>query len=313
MLNPGSRRWSKPASLLIATDLGDIDRLFPLALEQAKHSGAGLFLLHVLTATNSIAVDAGGLPYYSPTEAINDAEKFLAPYCAEAQQANIDCEVLVREGAAAQQILATVRQMHVDRVLLGTRSRGKWGKLLLGSVAEQVLRSVSVPVLTVGPEARQSEAAANGMETVLHATSLSRASHAGAALACEVARTSRARLVLLHVLRPSQAGGGLASEAMERANTELAAMIPSDLACQCACTTRVAAGNIAIEILAEATSVRASLIVLGAAHSSPIGAMAREGTVYRVLAHARCPVLTLREQDVAAETEPHKQGYALHE
>ena len=312
MLEPGSHRWSKPASILIATDLGDIDRLFPYALEQARNTGARLFLLHVLTATNSIAVDPGGLPYYSPTEAIDYAEKFLATYCAEAQQANIDCEVLVREGAAAQQILATVRQLHVDRVLLGTRSRGKWGKLLLGSVAEQVLRSVWVPVLTVGPAAHRRDSAVDGKETVLHATSLSTASHASAALACEVARTSSARLILLHVLTPSHTESSLRTEAIEHAEETLAAMIPSDLACRCSCTTRVATGNIAIEILAEAAAVQASLIVLGAAHTSPIGAMAREGTVYRVLAHARCPVLTLREQDMAAEPEPHKR-FALHE
>ena len=114
MLEPGSHRWSKPASILIATDLGDIDRLFPYALAQAKESGARLYLLHVLTATNSIAVDSGGLPYYNPTEAIDYAEKFLQSYSAEAQVASIRCDVLVREGAAPQQILAAARQLHAD-------------------------------------------------------------------------------------------------------------------------------------------------------------------------------------------------------
>jgi nucleotide-binding universal stress UspA family protein len=313
MLEPGSHRWSKPASILIATDLGDIDRLFPFALSQAKESGARLFLLHVLTATNSIAVDPGGLPYYNPTEAIDYAEKFLSSYCAEAQQASIDCEVLVREGSAAQQILAAVRQLHVDRVLLGTRSRGKWGKLLLGSVAEQVLRSAPVPVLTVGPEAHQSEAAVDGQKTVLHATSLSKASGASAALACEVARTSRAKLLLMHVLMPSQENGTVPDEVIERVEHELEALMPADLACQCACTAKVAKGNVAIEILAEALAAHATLIVLGAAHSSPMGAKAREGTVYRVLAHARCPVLTLREKDATAGIEIYKEGFAVQE
>lgn len=311
MPQSGSQRWSKPTSILIATDLGDIDRLFPFALSQAKESGARLFLLHILTATNSIAVDPGGLPYYNPTEAIDYAEKFLSSYRAEAILASIECEVLVREGSAAQQILATVRQLHVDRVLLGTRSRGKWGKLLLGSVAEQVLRSALVPVLTVGPEAHQGQAAVGGQATVLHATSLSKASGSSAALACEVARAARAKLVLMHVLIPSQETGTVAAEVIERVERELKALIPDDLACECACTTRVAKGNIAIEILAEALSTHAGLIVLGAAHNSPIGAMAREGTVYRVLAHARCPVLTLREQETAADIEPHKEGFAL--
>lgn len=312
MLEPGSHRWSKPASILIATDLGDIDRLFPYALAQAKESGARLYLLHVLTATNSIAVDSGGLPYYNPTEAIDYAEKFLQSYSAEAQVASIRCDVLVREGAAPQQILAAARQLHADWILLGTRSRGKWGKLLLGSVAEQVLRSAPVPVLTVGPEAHQGEAAVDGRETVLHATSLSKASGSSAALACEVARSSQAKLVLMHVLMPAQETGIVDDDLVERVEHELQALIPPDLACQCACTTRVARGNIAIEILAEARTAHASLIVLGAAHISPMGAMAREGTVYRVLAHAHCPVLTLREHDLANGTGPHKLDAVLH-
>jgi nucleotide-binding universal stress UspA family protein len=296
MPEAASHRWSKPASILLATDLADVDKLLPFAIRQAKESGAHIFVLHVLTGTNSIAVDQGGLPYYNPTEAFDYAEKYLATYCADARRANVDCEVIIREGGSAQQILATARQMRVDQILLGTRSRGKWGKLLLGSVAEQVLRSAPVPVFTVGPEANLSEAAVDGHVTVLHATSLSRASGASAALACEVARASSARLVLLHVLPPS-ADGNVAPGLMKRAEEEMLAMIPQDLACQCAATVRVACGNVAIEILAQAAATNASLIVLGAAYSSPIGAMTREGTVYRVLSHAHCPVLTLKERD----------------
>ena len=312
MSEPGSHRWSKPASILIATDLGDIDRLFPIALEQAVESKARLFILHVLTSTNSVVVDPGGLPYYNPTEAIDYAEKFLASYCAEARQASVQCEVLVREGAASQQILSVVRQRQIDRVLLGTRSRGKWGKLLLGSVAEQVLRSVPVPVLTLGPEAHTGDAAVDGPPTILHATSLSKASHASAALACEIARASGARLMMMHVLSPSRGAAG-SQEASDRASRALADLIPPDLACQCSCTTRVAKGNVAIEILAEAAQSRAGLIILGATHSSPINSLAREGTVYRVLAHAHCPVLTLREQNNATENKSHAEGLALHE
>jgi nucleotide-binding universal stress UspA family protein len=312
MLEPGSHRFSKPASILVATDFADIDRLFPIALEQARESGARLFILHVLTSTNSVIVDPGGLPYYNPTEAIDYAEKFLASYCAEAHQAGVQCEVLVREGAPSQQILSVVRQRQIDRVFLGTRGRGKWGKLLLGSVAEQVLRSVQVPVLTLGPEVHTADAPVDGPMTILHATSLSRASHASAALACEIARTSGALLLMLHVLAPDQKGI-VSQEATDRANRALAALIPADLACQCSCMVRTAKGNAAIEILAEASRLKAGLIILGAVNSSPLNSLAREGTVYRVLAHAHCPVLTLREEHIAAENRSEKEGLALHE
>jgi hypothetical protein len=77
----------------------------------------------------------------------------MRPWCEVAARRGIRCEELVREGHPTQQIAAAARQFQADRVLLGTRSRSKLGKLLIGSVAEQVLRSVYLPVMTVGPEA----------------------------------------------------------------------------------------------------------------------------------------------------------------
>jgi nucleotide-binding universal stress UspA family protein len=54
-------------------------------------------------------------------------------------------------------------------------------------------------------------------------------------------------------------------------------------------------GNPSIEILSESVERHANLIVLGATHRSVFENMARDRIIYRVLAHARCPVLTLRE------------------
>jgi nucleotide-binding universal stress UspA family protein len=63
----------------------------------------------------------------------------------------------------------------------------------------------------------------------------------------------------------------------------------------------VAHGNPSIEILALASERRAGLIVLGATHSVALENLTRDRTVYRVLAHARCPVLTLREPQALPE------------
>lgn len=299
MREPGKHRWSKPNSILIATDLADINRLFPIALAQARESGARLMLLHVLTTVNAIAVDPGGLPYYNPSEAIAYTGKFLATYAAEAQNAGVVCEVLVREGSAPQQILASAQQLHVDRILLGTRSRSKWGKLLLGSVAEQVLRSAPVPVLTVGPEAHEGATGAGDVHTVLHATSLSKASRLSAALACEVAQMLAARLLLLHVL-PASGPASFADEHLRAyAERELQQLIPEEAPNWCKVDTIVAGGSAATEILAQARATHADLIVLGASRSSVMATLARESTVYRVLAHAPCPVLTLCAQPEA--------------
>ena len=63
-------------------------------------------------------------------------------------------------------------------------------------------------------------------------------------------------------------------------------------------------GNPLIEILATAASRHASLIVLGATHRRAFENLTRDRTVLQVLAHARCPVITLRESMSVPEDEP---------
>ena len=148
-----TERWTHPAVILVATDLSDTERLMPFAIQEAESTGAHLLLLHVLAASESMAVDAVGMPYYDPAGAVETAGNMLQAWCAVARTRKVPCEALVREGNAAQQVIAAARQFQADRIILGTRSRSKVSKLLLGSVAEQVLRSAHIPVITVGPEA----------------------------------------------------------------------------------------------------------------------------------------------------------------
>jgi len=296
-------RWTHPATILVATDLSDLDHLMPFALEQASETGARLILLHALSSSGVFSADAAGMPYYDKGSALETAHEMLRPWCEAAAGRGIRCDALVREGHPTQQIAAAFREFQVDRVLLGTRSRSKIGKLLLGSVAEQVLRSVYLPVMTVGPEAHLA-VARNGERVVLHATSLRETSRPSAALACQAAATQNAKLVLLHVLPPVEVmerkhmPTGLDSSAM----VELRILAEETGARCCSAVEPVILhGNPSIEILALASERRAGLIVLGATHRLALENLTRDRTVYRVLAHARCPVLTLREPQAMPE------------
>jgi nucleotide-binding universal stress UspA family protein len=307
-------RWTHPAVILVATDLSDLDRLMPFALKMAAETGARLILLNVLPAGAAMTVDAAGMPYYDPAGAADFAAKALDPWCKQARQLGLSCEGLVREGHAAQEIVTAVRQFRADRVLLGTRSRSRLGKLLLGSVAEQVLRSVNLPVITVGPEAHLRVESSDPGPVVLHATTLRETSRPSAALACHLAASQGAKLVLLHVLPPvdEMERKGLPVGLDSAALHELRALAAETGAgCCSAVEAHVAHGNPAIEILAEAAERHASLIVLGAAHHSTFDNLTRDRTIYRVLAHAHCPVLTLREP-VAKPHRDQAEQLAVH-
>jgi len=230
-----------------------------------------------------------------------------------AHRHSVGCDGLVREGNAAQQIAAVVRQFQADRVLLGTRSRSKLGKLLLGSVAEQVLRSVNLPVITVGPEAHLPVGSAGQERLVLHATTLRETSRPSAALACQFAARQSARLVLLHVLPPmvEMEREGLPTGLDSTALRELRVLAEETGAGCCVTVDAVVThGNPSIEILAAAAERHASLIVLGATQRSALENLARDRTIYRVLAHARCPVLTLKEP-VGHATEARTERMAI--
>jgi nucleotide-binding universal stress UspA family protein len=305
MADPVTEHWTRPAMILVATDLSDTERLMPFAVQQAESTGAHLLLLHVLAASESMAIDAVGMPYYDPAGAVETAGKMLQTWCAVSRARNIPCEALLREGNAAQHVISTARQFHADRILVGTRSRSKMSKLLLGSVAEQVLRSAHIPVMTVGPEAHlpvDVDPAQPGI--VLHATTLREASRPSAALACKIAAGMNLPLVLLHVLPPEDEMDrkGLTVGADSLALRELR-IIAGETGCGCSTPIEphVLHGNPVIEILAEAAQRRAQLIVLGAAQRNTFQNLTRDRTIYKVLAHARCPVLTLREP--RAETE----------
>jgi len=272
-----------------------------------------------------MASDASGVPYYDPTSPLEFARKNLELCCEFAGRQSIACDGLVREGNPADHIVAAIRQFRVDRVLLGTRSRSRLGKLLLGSVAEQVLRSVNLPVFTVGPEAHL--AVARRERVVLHATALTETSRPSAALACQIAANQGAKLVLLHVLPPLDDPGnempgafGQAGERVGRsgqlAGLDSAALhelqvLAGETAAGC-CTAIepvVVHGIPSIEILATAAERDADLIVMGATDRWAFANLTRNRTIYRVLAHARCPVLTLREQLASLnEAERHIMG-----
>jgi nucleotide-binding universal stress UspA family protein len=147
---PALSRWTHPAVILVATDLSDLERLMPFALDQAHQSGARLILLHASATAAAMSVDAVGMPYYDPSAALEFAEKELRPWCEAARRQNVQVRRTGARRPCDAADPAAARQFQADRILLGTRSRSRLGKMLLGSVAEQVLRSVNLPVINRG-------------------------------------------------------------------------------------------------------------------------------------------------------------------
>ncbi len=288
-------RLTRPKTILVATNLSDLPRLMPFALHMASESGARLQLVHALSISAEFTADATGMPYYNRHEVLSEAENMLEPWCVRARKLGLECVAIVRDGQpAVREIIEVINHSHPDRLILGTRSLGRLGRLLLGSVAEQVLRSANLPVFTIGPEAHLEEHG-NRQPAILFATTLGEDHQANAALACQFATAQGARLVMLHVLPALHERQTNGYDALFETITyelhQLAHKISAGSRTNV--EIKVAHGNPADQILAEASAIQAHLIVMGAADHSVFDSITHDRTVCRVLAQASCPVLSL--------------------
>jgi nucleotide-binding universal stress UspA family protein len=78
-----------------------------------------------------------------------DAEEYLAPIAAALRAKGIDVSWQVRRGRPAEEIVSGARDAHVDLIAMATHGRTGLGRLLFGSVAEDVLRHAPVPVFMI--------------------------------------------------------------------------------------------------------------------------------------------------------------------
>ena len=289
-IKPG---WSKPSTILFASEIPANERAFNFALAQAREFAADLVVFHAYDTLVVAASETSGIRYYDYAAAARSEVQHLEPLAQRARQSGVTCDVIVRPGLAADQILAYLREHHVDRIVMGTHSPGPIGKLLVGSVAEAVLRTANVPVFIVGPEVVDGAYRNFATRTILSAVSLIDSSYVVASFAAELALQHNARLILQHVIRPQERAQVLAGRSIEEIETDLLCLIPRELRDQISVQTIVVPGDPTEELLYQSRAQQADLIVLGAHGASAFAAITRHGVVYKVLAHSHCPVITL--------------------
>ncbi len=289
-LKPG---WSKPSTILFASEIPANEKAFSFALAQASEFGADVILFHAYDTLVVAASETSGIRYYDYAAAARSEISHLEPLAQRARKAGIQCEIVVRPGLAADQIVTFLREREVDRIVMGTHSPGPIGKLLVGSVAEAVLRTAKVPVCIVGPDVVDGAFRNFATRTILCAISLLESSYVVATFAAELALQHNARLILQHVIRPQQRAAVLAGSSVAQMEADLLLLVPQELRDTVSIQTIVVPGDPTEELLYQGRAQQADLILLGAQGASAFAAIARQGVVYKMLAHAHCPVITL--------------------
>lgn len=285
--------WSKPRTVLFATEIPANEKAFAFALAQCCEFGADLILFHVYDTLVVAASETSGIRYYDYAAAARAEMKHLEPLASRARAAGLHCEIVVRPGLPADQILSFTRERDIDRIVMGTHSPGPVGKLLVGSVAEAVLRSAMVPVFTVGPDVLEGTFRNYATSTILCAVSMLDPSPVVARFAAELAAQHHARLILQNVIRPQERREVLAGRTIDQIEGDLMSLVPPELQQKLDTQAIVVPGDPTEELLYQARTQNADLIVLGAHGASAFAAITRHGVVYKVMAHSLCPVITL--------------------
>jgi nucleotide-binding universal stress UspA family protein len=135
-------------TILHPTDFSDYsDFAFRLSCALARDYKARLVLLHVIPPP--MVIYAGGPVPAETWPSPEEAEKKLRNMEALAHGVRVESQVM--EGDPVDMILLAADETHSDVIVMGTHGRTALARLLLGSVAESVLRKAPCPVLTAKP------------------------------------------------------------------------------------------------------------------------------------------------------------------
>jgi nucleotide-binding universal stress UspA family protein len=209
---------------------------------------------------------------------------------------------VVERSAPADAILSYARSAGVDLIVMGTHGRTGVAHLVMGSVAEQVVRSAPCPVLTVHEAPR----GAARITRILVPTDFSAPSDAALDCARNLQLKSGASIHLLHVLEDEQIAGPFGAEVfvteapetraarLRDARERLAHRISAADRESRRVTSEILFGPTASTIVAYAGDNGFDLILMGTHGRSGLAHLLMGSVAERVIRGAACPVMTTR-------------------
>ncbi len=143
-------------NVLVATDFSPAsDTALSYGRELARHFGGTLHVLHVVDniyahMVGSDAAIGAMIPSTLQAEMEQSAQRRLDALVAEDDRRELNAKpVLLTGNSTAVSIVTFAREASIDVIVVGTTGRGPMSHLLMGNVAEKVVRTAPCPVLTV--------------------------------------------------------------------------------------------------------------------------------------------------------------------
>ncbi len=287
-------------NILFATDFSDCAGLAEKrAIALATDFGAHLHVFHALEVPLPISEPYTiAIPDQFLGEAREDARKKLAALVERATAAGVEATSCLGRVPAPFAVQERAKEVDADLVVVGTEGHTGLKHLLLGSVAEGVVRTAPCSVLTV----RAGEQGPH--DPIVVGTDFSEPSEPAVAFACELARRAKAPLHLVHAARtiapmvgPYEVVGAIdLSEAVIANATEKIEALANQCDTGGPITTEVttASAHHALSFVAEKQA--AQLIVVGSRGLTGLKHWALGSVAERTIRHAPCDVWTVRDK-----------------
>jgi nucleotide-binding universal stress UspA family protein len=311
-----------PTRILCPVDFSDAsERALRYAVAAARWYGAAVHVLHVrpmlLTPVALGPFVEPPVPVVMSEPQRAQLDRSLAQFARDASLPGVVVTTtLVEDVNVAGAILSFSEEMHADLVVIGTQGHSGLGRLILGSVAERVLRKASCPVLTVPPGAPRALADTSAVRHVLCPVDFSASSAAALRWASVWAARAGERLTAIHIaellpeapLPPSEEYAAYRQALIDNASRTLAGAVAEAIPSTARVEQEVVVGTPAVDILRLAGERHVDLIVMGVRGRGAVDLAVFGSTTQQVVRRASCPVLAVHPAAVQRPDAPRPDG-----
>ncbi len=281
-------------TIIVATDLdGRADAALEYARKLAVSYGARIVLAHGLDPMDYASVAAvPGKVLRSLTE---QARATLDQMSADLVREGIHSHSEIRQGEVAQMLVDVARQYDAGLIVIGTEGKQGAGPIVVGAVAEQLVRLAPCPVLAVAADYNAGAFRPVPGGPIMLAMERNEATTEASDTACSLAATFRRTLIVVHARRPEEAVAFLNPLATTAEQFGLESSQRFPLRC-------IVKDGKPADVIAEAIGqYQPSVLVIGVKRTSETPGP--HGTAFTLLARSRVPVLCVPPAVVSAARE----------
>src|SRR5215475_10786563 len=186
-------------NILLATDFSECSRrALDYALGIASRYESQLHLFHCIDPAPYYLVEPD-VVRTTRDDARRELEALISAFRGEGHEKNVDVKAMVEVGELSAILPELAENLNLALIVVGTHGRTGWRKLVLGSVAELVVDTVSCPVLCVGPSTERTRIQESGPENILLVSEVSERSQLAKSYAFSLAAKYRSRLTMIDV------------------------------------------------------------------------------------------------------------------